>query len=73
MFCLFVVIGSMLALGAVLDFADAVLFLLPLFSITGLYLLAPVVKEEVAAFRAARHSGDVVQMAPAERRATTRT
>jgi alanine or glycine:cation symporter, AGCS family len=72
-FCLFVVVGSVLTLGAVLDFADAVLFLLALFNITGLYLLAPVVKEEVEAFRAARRNGDVVEMAPAERRATTRS
>ena len=55
-FCLFVVVGSVLTLGAVLDFADAVLFLLALFNIIGLFLLAPVVKEEVAAFRAARRS-----------------
>jgi alanine or glycine:cation symporter, AGCS family len=72
-FCLFVVVGSVLTLGAVLDFADAVLFLLALFNIIGLYLLAPVVKEEVAAFRAARRSGEVVEMAPAERRAASRT
>jgi hypothetical protein len=34
---------------------------------------APVVKEEVAAFGAARRSGEVVEMAPAERRAASRT
>ena len=67
-YCLFVVVGSVLTLGAVLDFADAVLFLLALFNIIGLYLLAPVVKEEVQAFRAARRNGDVVEMSPAERR-----
>ncbi|GAA4852780.1 alanine/glycine:cation symporter family protein [Actinomycetospora corticicola] len=70
-FSLFVVIGSVLTLGSVLDFADAVLFLLALFNIIGLYLLAPVVKQEVDAFRAARRSGEVVEMAPAERRAST--
>ncbi len=70
-FSLFVVIGSVLTLGSVLDFADAVLFLLALFNIIGLYLLAPVVKQEVEAFRAARRSGEVLEMAPAERRAST--
>lgn len=71
-FCFFIVVGSVLTLGAVLDFADAVLFLLALFNITGLYILAPVVKEEVEAFRASRRSGEVVEMSPTERRAEDR-
>ena len=41
LFCVFVVVGSVLTLGSVLAFADAVLFLLALFNIIGLYLLAP--------------------------------
>jgi AGCS family alanine or glycine:cation symporter len=68
-YCLFVVVGSVLTLGAVLDFADSVLFLLALVNIIGLYILAPVVKEEVAAFRDKRRSGEVVEMDPADRRA----
>ncbi|MFD7659708.1 alanine/glycine:cation symporter family protein [Actinosynnema sp. NPDC059797] len=51
-FCAFTVVGSVLTLGSVLDFADAVLFALALFNIIGLYLLAPVVKRELAEFRA---------------------
>jgi AGCS family alanine or glycine:cation symporter len=51
-FCVFTVVGSVLTLGSVLDFADAVLFALALFNIIGLYLLAPVVKRELKAFRA---------------------
>uniref|UniRef100_UPI0031CDEF92 alanine/glycine:cation symporter family protein n=1 Tax=Saccharothrix mutabilis TaxID=33921 RepID=UPI0031CDEF92 len=50
-FCLFTVVGSVLTLGSVLDFADAVLFALALFNIIGLYLLAPVVKRELVEFR----------------------
>ncbi|MDU0290937.1 alanine/glycine:cation symporter family protein [Saccharothrix longispora] len=50
-FCLFTVVGSVLTLGSVLDFADAVLFLLALFNIVGLYLLAPVVKRELKEFK----------------------
>lgn len=59
LFCLFVVIGSVLTLGSVLAFADAVLFLLALFNIVGLYLLAPVVKREVAEYRRKREAGEV--------------
>ena len=40
-FCFFIVVGSVLTLGAVLDFADAVLFLLALVNIIGLYLPGP--------------------------------
>jgi alanine or glycine:cation symporter, AGCS family len=68
-YCLFVVVGSVLTLGAVLDFADSVLFLLALVNIIGLYILAPVVKEEVKAFRDKRRSGEIVEMSPEDRRA----
>ncbi len=68
-YCLFIVVGSVLTLGAVLDFADSVLFLLALVNITGLYILAPVVKEEVTAFRDKRRNGEIVEMSPADRRA----
>lgn len=50
-FCLFTVVGSVLTPGSVLDFTDAVLFAPPLFTIIGLYLLAPVVKRELVEFR----------------------
>ncbi|KQU45796.1 D-alanine glycine permease [Rhodococcus sp. Leaf278] len=54
MFCVFTVIGTVLSLGSVLDFADATLFLLALVNITGLYLLLPVVKRELADYMAMR-------------------
>ncbi|MBP2183641.1 alanine/glycine:cation symporter family protein [Amycolatopsis magusensis] len=60
-FCLFVVAGSVLTLGSVLDFADAVLFLLALFNIAGLYLLAPVVKREMRDYRERRRNGEIVR------------
>lgn len=66
-FCLFVVVGSVLTLGSVLDFADAVLFLLAFFNILGLYVLAPVVKREVRAFREKLASGEVTEVEPSER------
>ncbi|MDI5976763.1 alanine/glycine:cation symporter family protein [Amycolatopsis magusensis] len=61
-FCLFVVAGSVLTLGSVLDFADAVLFLLALFNIAGLYLLAPVVKREMRDYRERRRNGEVARV-----------
>ncbi|MFD3944846.1 alanine/glycine:cation symporter family protein [Streptomyces sp. NPDC058579] len=45
------VIGSLLTLGAVLDLADALLFVLALFNVIGLYLMAPVVKKELTDYR----------------------
>ncbi|GAA1097720.1 MULTISPECIES: alanine/glycine:cation symporter family protein [Pseudonocardia] len=66
-FCFFVVVGSVLTLGSVLDFADAVLFLLAFFNILGLYVLAPVVKKEVREFRAKLASGEVAEVEPSER------
>jgi alanine or glycine:cation symporter, AGCS family len=58
-FCLFIIAGSVLTLGSVLSFADAVLFLLALFNIIGLYLLAPVVKQELTSFRNKISSGEI--------------
>ncbi|MEW1679265.1 D-alanine glycine permease, partial [Streptomyces noursei] len=39
-----------LSLSALISMADAVLFLLAVINITGLYLLAPVVKKELNSF-----------------------
>lgn len=47
-FCAFVVIGSSIQLGSILDFSDAMVFLICVPNIIGLYLLAPVVKRELA-------------------------
>ncbi|WP_197319656.1 sodium:alanine symporter family protein [Saccharomonospora sp. NB11] len=58
-FCVFIVAGCVLTLGSVLDFADAVLFLLALFNIIGLYILVPVVRNEVKDFAAKLRSGEV--------------
>ena len=50
-FCLFGVLGSTIQLGAVLDFSDAMVFLIALPNIFGLYLLAPVLKEELKNYK----------------------
>ncbi|NBM17356.1 sodium:alanine symporter family protein [Streptomyces sp. GC420] len=56
----FVMAGSLLSLDALISLADSVLFLLAVFNIIGLYLLAPVVKRELNSFLAfakARRAG----------------
>ncbi len=46
-FCLFVVFGSSLSVGAVIDLSDSMMFLMALFNIVGVYLLASKVKKEL--------------------------
>lgn len=58
LFCGFLVIGAVLAFGSVLDFVDATLFLVALFNIIGLYILAPVVKRELNSFLTRIRSGE---------------
>ncbi|WP_329143922.1 alanine:cation symporter family protein [Streptomyces sp. NBC_01456] len=49
-YTLFAVAGSLLTLQTLIDMADAVLFMLAVINIIGLYLLAPVVKRELNSF-----------------------
>jgi len=49
-FCVFVALGCSIQLGAVLDFSDALVFLICIPNIIGLYMLAPVVREELARY-----------------------
>ncbi len=51
-FCLFGVLGSTIQLSAVLDFSDAMVFVIALPNIVGLYLLAPVLKQELESYQA---------------------
>lgn len=46
-FCAFIALGCMIQLSAVLDFSDAMVFLIAIPNILGLYLFAPEVKREV--------------------------
>lgn len=46
-FCLFAALGCAIQLDAVLDFSDAMVFLVALPNVLGLYILAPVVKQEL--------------------------
>lgn len=51
LFCIFIVIGSSLSLGAVTDFSDGMLLGMCFPNLIGVYLLLPVVKEELLSFR----------------------
>ena len=46
-YCLFIIVGCTTQLDAVLDFTDAMVFAMALANVTGMYLLAPVVKKEL--------------------------
>ena len=50
-FCVFVALGCTLELDAVLDFSDAMVFVICVPNILGLYLLAPVVRRELASYQ----------------------
>jgi AGCS family alanine or glycine:cation symporter len=52
LYTVFAVAGSLLSLSTLIDMADAVLFMLAVINIIGLYLLAPVVKRELNSFLA---------------------
>ena len=51
-FCVFVALGCTIQLEAVLEFSDALVFLICVPNIFGLYILTPVVKRELAAYLA---------------------
>ena len=58
-YCLFTVVGTVLTFSQVLGMADALLFVCALVNIIGLYLLAPVVQQELRDYVQARRSGEV--------------
>ncbi|MCI2239513.1 alanine:cation symporter family protein [Paenibacillus sp. TRM 82003] len=60
-YCAFTVIGTVLTFGSVLTLADAMLFLCALVNIIGLYILAPVVKDELRSYLADRRSGKLAR------------
>lgn len=67
MFCIFIVFGSAMNLGAVIDFADASVFAMALVNIAGLYILMPVVHAELKSYLARLKSGEIKPaVAPAE-------
>ena len=58
-FCAFIALGCMIQLTAVLDFSDAMVFLIAVPNIIGLYLFAPEVKREVQDYVRRLRAGEV--------------
>ena len=58
-FCVFVVIGASMNLGAVIDFSDAMIFAMAIANIIGLYMLMPKVKLLLADYHEKLRSGQI--------------
>ena len=50
-FCVFIVIGSAIQLNALIDLSDALVFIVAIPNLIGLYILAPVVKAEIEKYK----------------------
>ncbi len=50
-FCGFVVLGASINLGALIDLSDAMIYVVAIPNLLGLYLLAPVLRREVLSYR----------------------
>ena len=59
-FCIFVALGCMINLDSVLDFSDALVFLIALPNIFGLYILAPVIKGELQGYQKRLNEGLII-------------
>lgn len=62
-FCAFVALGCMVQLGPILDISDALVFLICVPNILGLYFLAPLVKKEMDHYYARIKSGEIKKYA----------
>jgi AGCS family alanine or glycine:cation symporter len=56
-FCIFIVLGCMINLDSVLKISDAIIFIVAIPNIIGLYLLAPLVKKELKEYN--KQIGDI--------------
>ncbi|MEM7318105.1 MAG: alanine/glycine:cation symporter family protein [Pseudomonadota bacterium] len=59
LFCVFVVIGAAASLGPVIDFSDAAIFAMAVVNIVALYVLMPVVKQELHSYMSRLQSGEI--------------
>ena len=57
LFCLCIVLGASMSLGAVTDFSDGMLLGMCFPNLIGVYLLLPVIKEELLSFR--KHAAEI--------------
>lgn len=69
-FCLFIVFGCTIPLASVLDFSDAMVFLMCVPNLLGIYFLAPVVKRELKSYLARVESGEIKNYRELRRRAS---
>ena len=60
-FCIFVVIGSSMNLGPVVDFSDSAIFAMAVANIVGLYILFPVVKAELESYWSRLQAGELTR------------
>ena len=58
-YCIFVALGCVVSLGPILDISDALVFLICVPNILGLYFLAPVVKREMDSYFDRIRSGEI--------------
>jgi alanine or glycine:cation symporter, AGCS family len=66
-FCIFIVIGASIQLSAILDFADALIFVMAIPNLLGLYIMAPEVKRDLDEYWAKRAMRKQVEAAALER------
>jgi len=59
LFCIGIVIGASSNLGVVMDFADAMILVMAVPNLIGVYLLAPVIKRELTSYMARVRTGEV--------------
>lgn len=60
-FCVFGALGCMIQLDAVLDFSDALVFVICIPNIIGLYLLAPTIKKDIQSYFDRVESGEIIK------------
>ncbi len=58
-FCIFIFIGAVSSLDAVIDFSDAAIFAMALVNIAALYFLMPIVKREMDSYLSRLKSGEI--------------
>ena len=58
-FCVFVIIGSSVSLGSVLDISDSMIFLMSVANLVGVYFLAGVVKKEINEYMKNLSNGNI--------------
>ena len=61
-FCLFIVVGASLSLGPVIGFSDAMIFSMSIANVTGLYILARTVRNEIRSHLGKVESGEFARV-----------